>query len=61
MEEVQPRWVAIQQLCREAGIEVVYTVMESMTRDGRDRSLDYKISGTSNWCGLTKQSQNISG
>ena len=23
----------------------MYTVMESLTQDGRDRSLDYKISG----------------
>ena len=31
--------------CREAGIEVMYTVIECLTKDGRDRSLDYKISG----------------
>jgi ureidoacrylate peracid hydrolase len=31
--------------CRVAGIEVMYTVIENLTRDGRDRSLDYKISG----------------
>ena len=30
---------------REAGIEVAYTVMENLTADGRDRSLDYKLSG----------------
>jgi ureidoacrylate peracid hydrolase len=30
---------------RAADIEVVYTVIENLTRDGRDRSLDYKISG----------------
>jgi nicotinamidase-related amidase len=30
---------------RDAGVEVMYTVMENLTRDGRDRSLDYKISG----------------
>jgi nicotinamidase-related amidase len=28
---------------RKAGAEVMYTVMENLTRDGRDRSLDYKI------------------
>ena len=28
---------------REAGGEVMYTVIESLTKDGRDRSLDYKI------------------
>ena len=28
---------------REAGGEVMYTVIENLTKDGRDRSLDYKI------------------
>ena len=31
--------------CRSAGIEVMYTVIECLTLDGRDRGLDYKISG----------------
>jgi nicotinamidase-related amidase len=31
--------------CRAAGVEVIYTVIESLTLDGRDRSLDYKVSG----------------
>ncbi len=31
--------------CRRGGIEVAYTLIESLTQDGRDRSLDYKISG----------------
>ena len=31
--------------CRSAGVEVVYTVVECLTKDGRDRGLDYKISG----------------
>ena len=30
--------------CRTVGIEVVYTVVENLTADGRDRSLDYKLS-----------------
>lgn len=30
---------------RRSGLEVLYTVMENLTRDGRDRSLDYKLSG----------------
>ena len=38
-------WQRLQKSCREAGIEVMYTIMESLTQDGRDRSLDYKISG----------------
>jgi nicotinamidase-related amidase len=29
---------------RTAGVEVIYTVMENFTHDGRDRSLDYKLS-----------------
>ena len=32
---------------RRAGVEVIYTVIENLTRDGRDRSLDYKLSGFS--------------
>ena len=35
----------IQRACRKARIEVLYTVIQSLTRDGRDRSLDYKITG----------------
>ena len=34
----------IQKACRLKGIEVLFTVVENMTLDGRDRSLDYKIS-----------------
>lgn len=30
---------------RAARLEVVYTVIENLTADGRDRSLDYKLSG----------------
>ncbi|MFC4352190.1 isochorismatase family cysteine hydrolase [Fodinicurvata halophila] len=30
---------------RAAGAEVIYTVIQSLTRDGRDRSLDYKQTG----------------
>ncbi len=40
-----PNMQAIQAACRKAGIEVMYTTIESLTRDGRDRSLDYKITG----------------
>ena len=35
----------LQEACRARGIEVIFTVIESLTRDGRDRSLDYKITG----------------
>ncbi len=40
-----PNMQHLQLACRKAGIEVLYTVIENMTQDGRDRSLDYKISG----------------
>jgi len=40
-----PNIVRLREACRGAGIEVTYTLIESMTADGRDRSLDYKISG----------------
>jgi ureidoacrylate peracid hydrolase len=40
-----PNMVLLQQACRRANIEVTYTVIESQTADGRDRSLDYKITG----------------
>jgi ureidoacrylate peracid hydrolase len=40
-----PNMVLLQQACRRAGIEVTYTIVESQTADGRDRSLDYKITG----------------
>jgi nicotinamidase-related amidase len=41
---VIPNQRRLQAAAREAGIEVVYTVIESLTRDGRDRSLDHKTS-----------------
>ena len=40
-----PNMRRLQAACRKGGIEVLYTVIENLTRDGRDRSLDYKISG----------------
>jgi len=42
---VIPNMQAIQFACRQAGVEVMYTTIESLTLDGRDRSLDYKITG----------------
>jgi ureidoacrylate peracid hydrolase len=44
-ESALPNMVRLQQVCRRGGIEVIYTVIESLTADGRDRSLDYKITG----------------
>jgi ureidoacrylate peracid hydrolase len=40
-----PNMRRLQAACRAAGIEVMYAVIESLTKDGRDRSLDYKITG----------------
>jgi ureidoacrylate peracid hydrolase len=44
-EKVIPNMQRLQKGCRAAGIEVMYTTIESLTKDGRDRSLDYKITG----------------
>jgi ureidoacrylate peracid hydrolase len=44
-EVVLPNIRRLQTACRTGGVEVMYSVIENMTRDGRDRSLDYKISG----------------
>jgi ureidoacrylate peracid hydrolase len=40
-----PNMQLLQKAFRAAGIEVLYTTIESLTKDGRDRSLDYKITG----------------
>ena len=42
---VLPNMRRLQRACRAAKIEVLYTVIESLTQDGRDRGLDYKITG----------------
>jgi ureidoacrylate peracid hydrolase len=39
-----PNMQILLKICRRAGIEVIYTVIASLTADGRDLSLDYKIS-----------------
>jgi ureidoacrylate peracid hydrolase len=44
-ERALPNMVLLQEACRRGGIEVTYTMVESLTADGRDRSLDYKITG----------------
>ncbi|WP_158971531.1 isochorismatase family cysteine hydrolase [Chachezhania sediminis] len=43
--ETLPNMVRLREAAREAGVEVMYTTIESLTKDGRDRSLDYKITG----------------
>lgn len=42
---VVPNMQRLQNAFRKHGIEVMYTTIESLTKDGRDRSLDYKITG----------------
>ncbi|MCC5968754.1 MAG: cysteine hydrolase [Pararhodobacter sp.] len=43
--DVIPAMQRLQAAFRCAQIEVMYTNIESLTRDGRDRSLDYKVTG----------------
>ncbi len=42
-----PNVLRLQAGCRKAGIEVMYTVIGNLTKDGRDRRFDYKIAGFS--------------
>jgi ureidoacrylate peracid hydrolase len=42
---VIPNGQKLLAACRGAGVEVLFTVVECYTLDGRDRSLDYKVSG----------------
>ncbi|SMF45689.1 Nicotinamidase-related amidase [Tistlia consotensis] len=44
-ERALPALKRLVEGARAAGSEVVYTVIEALTRDGRDRSLDHKLSG----------------
>ncbi len=44
-EDTIPNIKNLQNGFRSAGIEVLYTTIENLTKDGRDRSLDYKITG----------------
>jgi ureidoacrylate peracid hydrolase len=44
-DPVIPNLVRLQTAFRKAHMEVIYTTIESLTLDGRDRSLDYKITG----------------
>jgi len=42
---VIPNQRRLQKAARAVKVEVIYTVIEALTRDGRDISLDHKISG----------------
>ncbi len=44
-QSVIPNGQRLIGACRQAGIEVIFTVVECLTPDGRDRGLDYKVSG----------------
>ena len=44
-ETALPNMQRLLHAARAARIEVLHTVIESQTQDGRDRSLDYKITG----------------
>lgn len=44
-KKVIPNIERLINAARHNHVEVIYTVIESLTIDGRDRSLDYKISG----------------
>jgi nicotinamidase-related amidase len=44
-ERVLPNLQRLIAACRTSGAEVMYTMIGNLTRDGRDRSLDYKLSG----------------
>jgi len=44
-DTVIPNGQRLLTACRDAGVEVIYTTIECLTLDGRDRGLDYKISG----------------
>lgn len=43
-ERAIPNMQRLQRAARAASVEIMYTVIESLTQDGRDLSLDYKIS-----------------
>ncbi len=42
--ETIPNQVRLVEAARAAGVEVIHTIIQSLTEDGRDRSLDHKLS-----------------
>jgi nicotinamidase-related amidase len=42
-ERVIPNHVRLLAAARAAGVEVIHTIIQSLTEDGRDRSLDHKL------------------
>lgn len=43
-ERALPAMKKLVDEARAKGVEIIYTVIEALTRDGRDRSLDHKMS-----------------
>ncbi len=44
-DSVLPNLQQALAACRATGVEVLYTYIEALTADGRDQSLDYRLSG----------------
>ena len=44
-EMVVPNQIRLLDTARGGGVTVIHTIIRSFTRDGRDRSLDHKLSG----------------
>ena len=45
VEAALVRWASLLSACRSSNVETIFTVIQSLTPDGRDRGQDYKISG----------------
>jgi len=45
LRTIVPNIQRLQVACRQAGIEIMYAVIEALTQDGRDRGLGHKRSG----------------
>lgn len=43
-ETIIPNQARLLAAARASGVEVIYTIIRSLTRNGRDRSLDHKLS-----------------
>lgn len=44
LEHCLPNMTKLIQIARPLGVEIMYTTIENLTEDGRDRSLDHKLS-----------------
>ena len=57
--ETLPNMMRLQACCHASQVEVVYTVIENLTLDGRDRSLDYRIAPRKDEITFPKLSSNV--